>query len=451
MLKKKNNMKNQKFKEPFSYIFIESLTTSFSLIIFILLFNIEFFSIFINGYLLFGLLGLYILILIYKIMVWYRTNILITDTVLEVEKNTLFSSKKTVKISNVSNIDSRQNIVQKLLKIATVIIDTNVSGSELQSIKIILTLKDLPKFKGSLSVNVPVNKEEEKYDYYFGYKTMIVNSLLSTNIFLIIVSSVAYLPMLFIDDIFKFFNLFSFAIILVPFLISVLSSLSKLYNFKVKIDKDKISLSYGLFSTIKNSIPLNKINGIKLNEPLFARIVGRQSVNVINVGANADENSISFVLPLLSKIEIKKKMEHLFPEYKNVDDLIAQPKTSILANIFSKSILLMISIVLGFVINFFLGTFTIILWVVYFLLSYKLHKISISQRIVYIVRGSFNKTTVVFGLDKVEQIRIISNPIANILKLKKCEFILLANSVDTRQMTGYFNQEIIDSLLELYK
>ena len=60
------------------------------------------------------------------------------------------------------------------------------------------------------------------------------------------------------------------------------------YDFKAKRQGNKIYLSYGLFKKVHYTIPVEKINAVKLTQSLQARITGRYMAEVINVGMGDD-------------------------------------------------------------------------------------------------------------------------------------------------------------------
>ena len=56
------------------------------------------------------------------------------------------------------------------------------------------------------------------------------------------------------------------------------------YNFRVRRLEDRLYIQYGLLRKVSYTVPVDKIQALKINQTLSARIGGRYMAEIINIG-----------------------------------------------------------------------------------------------------------------------------------------------------------------------
>lgn len=106
--------------------------------------------------------------------------------------------------------------------------------------------------------------------------------------------------------------------------------LLKYANFTVVRKEKEIVISRGLIEKHQITIPLQRIQAIKIKESLIRQPFGLAAVTIVSAGGNVLEEDKSAVLfPIISKKMIKQRLGELIPDYAPEDDLNRLPKRAL--------------------------------------------------------------------------------------------------------------------------
>ena len=300
-----------------------------------------------------AVLFLLLLYIGWRILVWSRTYISVQDNTLVIERNTLNRSKHTIGISNISNINTEQNLFEMLLGTCKLKLDTNsLSTANKTDVMIVLKKKDAEAFRTYLLSFLEEENIETGEDNEAGYSEeyvsraqagdIVAHGFFSINLFSILVlagcltGAAAGIHEL-IEDGFSGRGIVSLLIsclLLVSMSASafwdVIKGFIRYYDFRVFRKNDKLYIRYGLLKKSSYTIPVHKIHALKLNQTLAARIAGRYMAEIVNVGMGDDEGEKnSFLLLYCKQDQLQKSLRKLLPEY--ADDLTfsfsRQPKS----------------------------------------------------------------------------------------------------------------------------
>ena len=291
------------------------------------------------------------LLLGYQVLIWAKTYITLDENTLVIERNTLNKKKNTIGLKNVSNVNLEQNLLEMLLGTCKVKLDTNsLSTADQTDVNIVLKKSDAEKFRALVLARAEgmemaeaiqhATKSEETtagetpHDAGNTLKgdlgDIILHGLFSIRIYAIVIS-IAFLvfeialvsglfqalaagePVDFAEIMSLVFSGFWLAAIS---LTGIVREFVKYLNFSIERKKDKVYLNYGLFKKVAYSVPVDKINGIKLTQTLIARMAKRYMVEIINVGMDDDDNEVNtFFLPYAKIDKIKDQLHLLLPEF----------------------------------------------------------------------------------------------------------------------------------------
>ncbi len=460
-------MKDYTFKNHFSAVIEDLLKSIWGILALLFVYFFDYFKdissdgisfneIFIAILILSGVIIFFLIIFIVK---WYKTEITLTKTSIIVDRKTVFRKSVEIKLENISTIDIGQNLIEKIFKTARVQLDINsISTANENDFKIILKYDDALEFRKYLLKLI--NKYEleedvkitlESYDYSYDFKKIIRHVLLSYNPMLLIILLTTYIPLIMYNDGETSSYFIGIAIVVVPAIFGFINNLVKFYNLKLKKEEDKLLISYGLFTTKKYTLPYDKISGIKIYQPLFARIFKLYSVEIINVGYSDEENQVALLLPLANIEEINKRLKKLYPSVNNKVEIIDQCGNAIGAFLIDNIIWILLTCILGFISSIIVGYIVIILWIVATYLSFITKKFGFINDTLYITSGVFNKTTAIFNVNKIQLLKLSKNIMIEKLNLNKMTIGLQASLINVNHTTGYFDKELFADIIKRYE
>lgn len=293
-------------------------------------------------------LVIYALKSVYSILYVKTSGYELKESEVVCKRGVLFKKRSILEYSKINAVNKKQNIIQKLFKIAVLTLDSgSTNTSHLPEIvvhereNVVDELVRKIKYKQEnpdadiSSEETKIVKEERENLYKFSSKTKFVYSLIN------VVASLAVILFIFICTIIVFsillgvikekvkgtlglillISLFVFlGTSLLSFIISVLSLFIGYYNFKVYKNERDIEINYGLLVKNCNTFKLNKIKGVVLSQGIIKRLFKYVTVKLEVIGYNEagseNQNQSSGVLfPLCKESEVYKNIEKVLPSY----------------------------------------------------------------------------------------------------------------------------------------
>lgn len=434
-----------------------------------------------------GILAVFLLIVVWQVVVWSKTYISIVENTIVIERNTLNRRKNTIGIKNISNVNTEQNLFEMLMGTCKVKLDTNsLSTADKTDVKIVLKKADAENFRRTVmrllrqtetgeaggtdeTAAVYPSEQSMEYDITAGLGDMLVHGLFSINIIsvLVLLGCIVGAADLFVQTFGSGMAgksiiavLGSVSVIIFVFFSSlwdIAKGFIQYYDFKAKRQENKIYLSYGLFKKVQYTIPVDKINAVKLTQSLQARIAGRYMAELINVGMGDDgsEQKAFFVL-YSSKNSMQNYLQMLLPEYSDIlaAPVERQPRAVWAAWLIPLSGYLM-AIAAGFLIVLEFRTdflmHTVIAAAGLTLLSFLsavcrffTAGVSVEEEYLILVRGYMRRSVLCVSYDKIQHINTKQNFIAQKQGIQKGSIYLLASALNMTQSVPYFREEKLD-------
>lgn len=425
---------------------------------------------------------------------WRRTYLTLTSETLVIEKLLINKKIITIGLKNISNVDFEQNIFEKIIGTAKLKLDTNsLSTANQNDVKIILKLDKIKELKKQILLRIDnlvkdnnINEgdidknsikseeieectfdEENKLRIKYNFERVIYHTLLSVPIFsiLLIIGFFIFfvitiqnpeLSQSFFQNMFG--SIIAIAIIVVPIIYSSIRNVFRLYDFKAQRIRDKIHISYGLFTTRKFTIPVDKINAVIIKQSTLSRIFKKYTVEIVNVGMVEENNETPVLLLMCDKKELEDNLHLLLPELTiNVEEEM-QPKEALVPIFIKMSITSLVFIIPTLIFSSFLNiytTFIIIVIILFAILSgilmYKTHRLALYENSIYITKGIFMKKTVVIKIPKIQLLVLKNSVLTKKLKIQKIKVQILAAAINLEHQSGYFKNDITQKILEKYK
>ena len=387
-----------------------------------------------------------VLILIFSVVKWFNTSILIEENFLIYREGALLKEEMVIPLRSISLIELERNIIYRIFKLRKIKIDS-VYPSSKKNAEIIMVLKkrDLESLYGNLSYRMRnlIHDEREINQtlvYNISAVHLILLSMLRNNILLGI--GVLYSSIHFMSKIYKGLNqelidffrnvieenvisrntilaiflsaLFLFSILLLIVLIfSVLAILSKYYKFTIYRNNNYLKVEYGLITRRSYSIPMESIHAVKIEQNIINQIFKFYTIKCCVVGYGNSIKEDELIFPLCNEKGYRDILKNLIPEFI-FEGKVYRPEKKDLRRFFT----IPIQVSLYSSIGFFLLTneiwpllISVPVVIIERTLLYKNTKIGFGKDLYYVSYKSLNRRQIFIKRSSMEEIRVTSNPL----------------------------------------
>lgn len=496
---------NIKFRNHASVILENSLKTLGTLIaIFVLNFISDLggedfrFSDFLWLLLIFG--GITAIAIGYQTLLWAKTYITIDENKLVIERNTIFKKQNTIGLKNVSNVNLEQNLFEMLIGTCKIKLDTNsLSTADRTDVNIVLKKADAERFRtlvlaraAGVEMDEAVKQVAESETQVSGLKAQVAESAKDNNakvlkgdlgdiilhgFFSIRISLLVFVVLIIASEGVFLWSMTQeegtlpigeiLSILLSGFWFLVISigallkDFVKYLNFRIERKEDKIYLNYGLFKKIAYSVPVDKINGIRLNQTFIGRMSKRYMVEIINVGMDDDQTEAnSFFLPYAKLDKIKEQLHMLLPEFDDTLEIKEekQPAVIWLLSIPWWSLYAVTAVLLYYIVGTYaedpelkwavlVAAVAIAVWgLLSKFAGFFTRGIQVDERFLKIVNGGFAKQTLLVKYDKIQYVTGKQSILAKHFKIQKGTINLLASMKNRIHQLPYFKENHMEKL-----
>ncbi|WP_226671378.1 PH domain-containing protein [Metabacillus litoralis] len=355
-----------------------------------------------NLYFIIGGICLVLIIVIVSVLGWLKFTYWIEDGEFRIEYGVIVKKKRYIPIERIQSINSSAGIIQQIFRLVKVQIETAGGGMEAEAVLTAISKSEAEAIEQALAsykhqlTEEPIEEDEliEKPDYpsyKIKPKELFVAASTSSGIGVIISAVAAFLsqfdefiPYEKLLDRFDFLANASFTLyaILVFFgffiawVLSVIGVLLKYAFFTVTKIDDEIKISRGIFEKRQISIPLTRIQAIKVVQNPLRQLLGYSTVYIESAGGTAgdDGGSSTIVFPVIQKKDLMNLLDTYLPNFKLNEEVYSLPKRSMSRYIIRKALLALIVIVPVSYLLFPWGLLSILLLLVGILWGYQTFK-----------------------------------------------------------------------------
>jgi putative membrane protein len=305
-------------------------------------------------YFIIGAVCLFVIIVITSFFDWWKFTYWLEDGELRIEHGVIVKKKRYIPIERIQTINISAGIIQQIFRLVKVQIETAGGGMEAEAVLTAIKKQEadriqkaIARYKQDLSKSSE-DQNEEKHQiptYKMNPKDLFVAASTSSGIGVILSAIVAFLSQFdeFIpyDDIinkFEFLSNASFtlyaALVFIAFFISwilsIIGVLLKYAYFTVIKDGEEIKVSRGIFEKHQMSIPISRIQAIRIVQNPLRQLLGYTTVYIESAGGSAgDDGSSTILFPVVPKKEVTPLLSQYLPIFENSDVLHGLPKRSI--------------------------------------------------------------------------------------------------------------------------
>lgn len=284
-----------------------------------------------------------LLIVVTSILEWWKFTYWFEDGELRIKHGIFVTKKRYIPIERIQTINISAGIVQQLFRLVKVQVETAGTGIEAEAVLSAIKKQDADKIQEVLAeykqeIKKPSLIEEdqtipqEQTVYKMKTKDLLVAASTSSGIGVIISAVAAFVSqfdeLISFEEIFERFEFLThasftlYAILVfigffIAWILSIIGVLLKYAYFTVVKVEDEIRISRGIFEKSQVSIPLKRIQAIKIVQNPLRQLLGYKTVYIESAGGSAvDEGTSTILFPVVSKHEVSTLMEQFVPLFK---------------------------------------------------------------------------------------------------------------------------------------
>ncbi len=434
-----------------------------------------------------------ILMVLYSIVKWRKTLFYIKEDTLVYESGIINRKKEEIPISKITTVDTEQGLLNRIFKVCKLKIDNGAVGEGKAELKFTLKTTLAEEFREALLRNkentYTLEEDKEKREIKYikaSFKDLAIYALTQNKLGWILGGAFVIYGKVedVLDDKAKEFisnksadmigslentvlNNESMALIIggillliaLVYIIITLISIAIVFirynDFKIYKEQGKIYIEYGLITKRKYSLPIEKINALKLNQSFFQQLIGIYNIEGIIVGYGDDDKK-AIIYPVANRALMTYIIDELMPEL-HFQGKTYKPHKKTISKFIIKRVLITILILITPM--YFLKIMPIIWRVIVIVLvvlwqiilgyrNYKNTSMGISSTTIVMTRGSRTKTTHIIKQDSVQSLSKKQNFLQKGIKVSNYNVDLCTNTFGEVVTVKHLDENIIEELEE---
>ena len=293
----------------------------------------------------FGSIGVVVLVLVYGVLSWYRFTYRIEQGELRIEYGLIVRKKRYIPFDRIQSLDLSEGILQRLFGLVKVKVETAGSGGmglqDGEAVLTAITKQDAQeihdylvsiKKSGQILEGEEVPESSDDLLYKISVSELLMLASTSGGVGVVISAVLAFVFQFeefipyeqifdgvehFVQNGVVFISIVVFLGFLLAWIIALFGTMLKYANFTVrKVDNDLV-ITRGLLEKRQFTIPLNRIQAVRISENLVRQPLGYASAFVESAGGSAldHESSKVLILPIVKKRKIPGLLEPYLTEY----------------------------------------------------------------------------------------------------------------------------------------
>ncbi|CAG9623369.1 PH domain-containing protein [Sutcliffiella rhizosphaerae] len=301
-------------------------------------------------------------LIIYGILSWFRFFYWIEDGEFRIESGIFVKKRRFIRQERIQTIDTSEGIIQRLFGLVKVQVETAGGGNEAEAVLTAVTKEEAISLKeellnkkkeeetdsiGEESLQPAEQVEAPRPTFAITWKALFIVGTTSGGIGVVLSAMAAFLSQF--DQIVPYERLMDrfgsflqtsvfliaslvFVVLFLSWLISIAMTMFKYGNFTVIKKEDELHISRGIIERRQLTIPLERIQAIRLSQNILRQPFGFTTVYVESAGSSggkeADFSTILF--PLIKTSEAENLLKEFVPSYKFSNELHVLPKRSLI-------------------------------------------------------------------------------------------------------------------------
>ena len=276
--------------------------------------------------------------IVYGIFYWLRYLFYISGQELRVEYGVMVRKKRYIPFERIQSVQITAGVLLRLFGLVKVQVETAGGGKEAEFVlaalprKTALELQTILQAGGKPMADAP--DEMESIEYKLSTRSLLLLASTSNGIGVAISAILVILSQL--DDFLPQMNVWEkvatyaehmasamvsliimavFILILLAWLLSLIGTIIRFSGFQLRRESDSIKINRGLFEKQQLSIPIKRIQAVKVVEGLLRQPFGMVSVQVVSISNIGAKGEGKVLFPLLPRAELPEFLEKVAPEF----------------------------------------------------------------------------------------------------------------------------------------
>ncbi|MFS0864835.1 PH domain-containing protein [Fredinandcohnia sp. 179-A 10B2 NHS] len=282
-------------------------------------------------------------LLIIGVLHWYRYSYRVEEGELRIEYGVFIRKKRYIPIERIQTIDVSAGIIQRIFGLVKLQVETAGGGMQAEAVltaikeeeaNLLRSLLTRSKNQSSEVVGEAEENKQPLISYQITSKELLVLASTSGGIGIVISGVLAFLSQFaeylpfekMYDTVEKYVSLSILVyltvliafFLLIAWVVGILIMTLRYANFSVVKRDQELFITRGLIEKRQSTIPLSRIQAIRIGENLIRQPLGFATVYIESAGGSLDkgEDFSTVLFPLLKKKEIQGLLEHFVPDYK---------------------------------------------------------------------------------------------------------------------------------------
>ncbi|MFD2171779.1 PH domain-containing protein [Tumebacillus lipolyticus] len=305
-----------------------------------------------------GAFGVLLLTGFFGALAWYNFTYSIEGGELRVQKGLLNKQRRYIPLERIQSIDISAGIIFQLVGLVKLQVETasdgklpeiSLAGIKKQEAEELKRMLNEAKLAGkaekqqgeaALEEQAEAVAETPKKRYTLTPKRLILMALTSSSLglFAPVLSTITEPLVNFIDYFVNWFDFASFDLaaykyVALGVVIAALSVVGSLVatilayaRFTLTRQGDELKISRGLLEKRELTLPLNRLQGIRIVEGILRQPFGFVTVHVESGGYGKNQGQSTVIFPMVKRSELPAFLEDVLPEFRMSTDLAALPK-----------------------------------------------------------------------------------------------------------------------------
>ena len=292
--------------------------------------------------------------LLFSIIRWWTYYYWFEDAELRVKYGVFIKKKRYIPFERIQTLNYHESIIHRILGLVKVEVET--AGSSEGEAEVVLTAltreaadeieQEMRKAKQQFGVTDKLEPIEQASAvtamYTMSTKDLLVLASTSGGIGVIISGLLAVVSQ--ISDIIPYdkiygelamlakygvliISLIILSLFIIGWIASVILTYLKYYSFTVVVQEENLIITRGLLEKKRITIPLKRVQAIKIVENPFRQLFNYATVSIESAGSNGSEDSM-VIFPLIKLTKLQAPLTELFPHYEWQQQFISAPRRS---------------------------------------------------------------------------------------------------------------------------
>ncbi|KAA0544578.1 PH domain-containing protein [Bacillus sp. BGMRC 2118] len=290
-----------------------------------------------------GTLVLVVGMLVFGILTWLRFTYVVEEGELRIEQGVFVRNKRFIPLEKIQTIDVTSGVIQRLFGLVKVQVETAGGKAEAEVVLTAVTKKEANNLKAVIQNQLLVEEVEEQTNVFtINQRALIVMATTSGGVGVVFAGIFAFISqfdeLLPLDAMYQYaeelisssitlVTLYILLIVVVSWIISIVSTALKYGNFTLRQRGNNLFLSRGLLEKRELTIPLKKIQAVRIQENIIRQWLGYSTVYVeVAGGGNDEKGEYSTILaPIIKTNLVTEFMKRYTPEFVVEEEVVPVP------------------------------------------------------------------------------------------------------------------------------